>query len=373
MRDTRFQKIVKTYQNEVLRFQSDYSTPELQAAANDYPAFRLPYRSGYYDEANKLTDTQFAWICDNLILYDFVLEGNNYNFSLLQKQTTLRILSITDLLLEDISWISPLTELINLDLINTDIVDISALANCKKLMLLSLSGNKIKDISPIAACHKLNYLDLSHNHIENLAPLANLKNIERLYISLNNTISLAPLATLPNIRYLEILTHESISLAPLSQLRSLIELTIQGGNLNDSCNFPLIPNLRHLNISYNNLTKLPPLPPLLEYINCQNNQITDISPLAKLNHLEECFVSQNPVTTAPPPCLLTQILRDDSHSSYDYDESNKTLPSNAQEIWTLLMTDDPTNRELAKQLMTGLDWTQADTDAYIFMSEKIKE
>jgi hypothetical protein len=373
MRQSRFEKIVKTYQNEVLRFQSDYPTQELQAAANDYPAFRLPYRSGYYDEANKLTETQFAWICDNLTLYDFVLEGNYYNFSLLQKQTTLRILSITDLLLEDISWISSLTELINLDLINTDIVDISALANCKKLMLLSLSGNKIKDISPIAACHKLNYLDLSHNHIENLAPLANLKNIERLYISLNNTISLAPLATLPNIKHLEILTQQSISLAPLSQLHSLIELTIQFGNLNDSCNFPLIPNLRHLNICYNNLRKLPPLPPFLEYINFEHNKITDISPLADLQHLQNIFIKKNPITVPPPPILLKHLYYTDWNFSYPYGKPNKALPPNAQEIWTLLMNDNPTNRELAEQLMTGLDWTQADTDAYIFMSNKIKE
>jgi hypothetical protein len=373
MRDTRLQKIVKTYQNKVQRFQSDYPTPELQEAADDYPVFRLPYRNGYYDDAQKLTETQFAWICDNLTLYDFVLEGNYYNFSLLQKQTTLRILSVTNLLLEDISWISSLTDLIDLALINTDIVDISALANCKKLMLLSLSGNKIKDISPIAACHKLHHLDLSHNHIESFAPLANLKNIERLYISLNNTISIEPLATLSNIKYLTIYTHYPISLVPLSQLHSLIEFTIHSGNLDDSCNFPLIPNLRDLNISYTNLTKLPPLSDKLEYIDLSNSKITDISPLADLAHLKGISIKQNPIATPPPPCLLKFIYHNDLGFNYPYGEPNKTLPDNAQQIWALLMSNDPTNSELAAQLMTALHWDKADADAYTRISNKIKE
>jgi Leucine-rich repeat (LRR) protein len=372
MEQSQFEKVVTQYQERVSLFQSRYPTQELQEAANDYPVFILPYPSSVYDEKYTLTQTEFAWICNNLTLYNVAFQGNNRNYSLLKKQTQLRILTIAQVNLKDISWISALPNLTNLHLEKTHIVDISALANCKKLKSLSLLDNDIEDISPIATCHQLQYLDLMNNPIKDIAVLANFKALERLYISLHYINSIELLTTLPNLQYLNIAINPSISLAPLSQLHSLTNFSLLQGIVDDSYNFPLIPNLIHLDISNNKFTKLPPLPDKLEYINISYNQITDISPIADLAHLKEFYINRNPITTPPPPCLLSPLCFPHSYFNFPYGLPNKAIPTNAQEIWALLISTDPINSELAAQLMIAFEWDDADADAYTRIAKKIR-
>jgi Leucine-rich repeat (LRR) protein len=372
MEQSRFETLVTTYQEKVSLFQSRYPTQEQQEAANDYPVFILPYSISYHDKGNELTETEFKWICNNLTLYDTEFQSYNYNYSLLKKQTNLRFLKIERVKLKDISWVGSLTNLTKLSLENAHIVDISALANCKKLKSLSLLNNDIEDISPIAACHQLQYLDLKDNPIKDIAVLANFEKLERLYISLHYINSIELLTTLPNLQCLSIATNQSISLAPLSQLHSLIKFVLDAKILDNPCDFPLIPNLIHLDISNNKFTKLPPLPDKLEYIDICSNPITDISPLANLKNLRDVYCINNTITTAPPPCLVNPICFHEPIFAYFYDELNENLPPNAQEIWALLISNDPTNRELAEQLMIGLQWDKADADAYTRMAKKIR-
>jgi hypothetical protein len=372
MEQSKFDEIIAQYQKELSHFYSNYPTQELQEAANDYPIFIWSPIRPYDGESYIPNEAQFAWLCDNVTLYwlSFKYDTfNSFNYSLLQKQTTLRKLDIYDSNLTDISWLSNLTNLTELNLAYNQIEDITALANCKKITDLCISFNIIKDISPLAGCDNLQCLHIVDNKISDITPLSGLLNLKTLYISLEikssndlNNFSNPPAQAL-----------KTNCFAPLSKSLSLEYLTLYNTNLDARYNLPLIPNLRHLFIRDNKFTKLPPLSHKLEYIDICNNKITDITPLADLKFLQKALISGNPIVVAPSPCLLKPICFYRTPFSYPYGQPNKALPPNAQEIWTLLMTGDYTNHELAALLMAGLQWDKADTDAYIRIAEEVKE
>jgi Leucine-rich repeat (LRR) protein len=369
MQQSAFDNMVSAYQQEVLIFQRDYPTEAMQEALDDYPALQLP-PNNIYDTINT---AQFAWICDNLTLYNVEFEAEFHDYSLLRKQTNLRVLKISKSVLTDISWLSELTGLIELELNNNQIVDISALANCKNIDILALAGNQIEDISALANCRKMTYLDLDRNPIKDLLPLAGLPQLDRFYFMLKHRLLLEPLGTLPKLRYLDINMEIGMSLAALSCCRPLINLNIKNSYLDTNYDYALIPNLKDLSISISTFTKLPPLPKTLEAISFLFNQITDISPLADLPNLQNIRLSGNPITMPPPPCLLKCLYLYKKDFVYPYGKPSRALPPDADKIWALLMTNDSTNRDLAEQLMRARHWHEADIDAYIRMAEKIKE
>lgn len=105
-------------------------------------------------------------------------------------------LQTLDLSHQNISDITPLTDMINLTQLNLDfnqISDLSALSNMKDLQTLHLNNNVIINLNPLTNDTALVSLYLANNLIQTIAPLVPLKNLITLDIANNNVASILPL------------------------------------------------------------------------------------------------------------------------------------------------------------------------------------
>ena len=82
----------------------------------------------------------------------------------------------------DISNLSNLRSITNLDLSGTQVKDISHLRNLTSLCYLDLSGTQVKDISHLRNLTSLNYLNISETQVSNIRFLANLQKLKYLYM-----------------------------------------------------------------------------------------------------------------------------------------------------------------------------------------------
>ena len=116
------------------------------------------------------------------------LEGLQYAVNL----TTLQLMS--NLTLTDVSLLSGLTELTDLD----------------------LSGNRISDVTPLSELVNLTRLDLGFNlFIGDVGPLSGLTGLETLVLNINEIADTTPLSNLTNLRRLDLGTNFIADLSPL--------------------------------------------------------------------------------------------------------------------------------------------------------------
>ena len=108
-------------------------------------------------------------------LKDLDLSDNSISdISALSGLTQLETLWISDSTISDISALSGLTQLTHLNLQYNEISDISALSGLTQLVDLALFGNSISDVSALSGLTQLTMLSLSNNKISDVLPLVGL-------------------------------------------------------------------------------------------------------------------------------------------------------------------------------------------------------
>ena len=99
---------------------------------------------------------------------------------------------------------------------NLALNDVTLLSTLTKLTDLDLSGNRIGDIGPLSTLVNLTRLDLGFNlNIEDVSPLSNLTGLETLVLNINQIADIAPLSGLVNLRRLDLGTNFVADLSPL--------------------------------------------------------------------------------------------------------------------------------------------------------------
>ena len=193
----------------------------------------------------------------------------------LEHATFLQVLDLPGNLVENLTPLMNLMQLIRLSLDNNQIRDISPLANLTNLERLRLSGNQIGDISPLVNLTNLKSIGLRVNQIHDLRPLAGLIHLEGLGLNGNQISDISPLMNLTNLETLHLSGNLLISdIAPLADLTQLMRLSIS-------------------RLSISNITPLANLTQLT-YLLLNDNQIFDFSPLANLVNLEKLWINRNP-------------------------------------------------------------------------------
>ena len=97
--------------------------------------------------------------------------------------------------------ISNCSSLVMIHLSDLKIEDISALSNCKKITILHLHNNKIVDISALSKCSSLTMLNLRNNKIVDITPLLKCEALDDLYVENNNIQSKLNFNRRINVRY----------------------------------------------------------------------------------------------------------------------------------------------------------------------------
>jgi Leucine-rich repeat (LRR) protein len=164
----------------------------------------------------------------------------------------------------DISPLSNLETLTELDLSDNTISDITALSNKANLVTLNLENNWVYDVSPLSSLNELKFLNLDHNTIIEISPLANLTKLQTLKLSRNLISDISPLSLLKNISTLWLGANRINDISAVFETPKLQELLIDGNPIDPKYNAKLL-NLKNdgVKVYYYNLENTDKLLPLL--------------------------------------------------------------------------------------------------------------
>lgn len=177
----------------------------------------------------------------------------------LDKFKKLSSLQLTNTAVSDLSPLSGLTELTDLDIWSGDaslggsVSDLGPLAGLTKLSTVNLMWNKITDISALSGATGITELYLGGNSISDISPLANMPLLSGLTLDHCPINSLAPISGLTALRTLSMQNCGLNDISALSGLTSLRELYLGNNNISDVSALYGLTSLESLHISYNNL------------------------------------------------------------------------------------------------------------------------
>ena len=101
-------------------------------------------------------------------------------------------LSLRDMGLTDISFLSDFTALTDLDISENAIADLTPLAGLSHLQALFADNNQIKSLEALRGLSKLEILCIDGNKVKDLSPVAGLKKLNGLYAADNKITDISP-------------------------------------------------------------------------------------------------------------------------------------------------------------------------------------
>lgn len=123
--------------------------------------------------------------------------------------------------IEDISFLSGLTELRGVNLNGNSVTDLTPLAGLDKLERLGLSENGVKDISALSDLHNLYDLALDYNEIQDISALTELSHLNQVGIADNQIEDLSPLAGKEELMYAAVFGNPVRSMEPVWEVPRL--------------------------------------------------------------------------------------------------------------------------------------------------------
>lgn len=169
----------------------------------------------------------------------FSMDGRSYargrleNIEDITKLKNLRELSICCTSIRDIAPLVSLKRLERLSLTsNINLRNIQPLASMQQLSgKLSLWRNAIEDITPLSNLSSVTDMQLSSNRIVDVSPLANLTNLEELNLYINFVTDVSPLSGLTNLSVLNLGLNKVSDASPLHSLLQLKKLSLRNNQL----------------------------------------------------------------------------------------------------------------------------------------------
>ncbi|MDD3818297.1 MAG: CotH kinase family protein [Actinomycetota bacterium] len=264
--------------------------------------------------SNKYVES-IAPIADLANLKTLIIE-NLYRINdieLLGNLKNLQILDMHDCRVQDISFISRLTNLKELNLSYNNARDFSPLGNLNNLEILDLSSTGITDLSSLKNVTSLKELDLRDNSgIKDISALSNLKELE--YLNLNSSKGVESIAPITNLTNLKTLILRNVNVGDevnlLKNLKNLERLNIRNCNIPDISFVTGLTKLKELklrdNIRIKDISALSNLKEM-EYLNIHsNNKIESIAPITNLTNLKTLIMRN--VNAGEEAELLTDLV-----------------------------------------------------------------
>ncbi|PRT03000.1 internalin [Bacillus wiedmannii] len=200
----------------------------------------------------------------------------------LEYMTNLETLTLEEVKLENIQFISSLRQLKSLSITYGELKDIGPLAELEHIESLSLRNNKISDLSPLSQMKKIKMLDLNSNYIKDIKPLFTVTSLKTLTLA-NNQISNA-------------------NLAGIEQLKNVKSLSLSNNGLTNIEHITSMKKLVELDLAKNELENIEPLSRLstVQSLNLEENYISDITPLSQLTGLYDLKLGSNEIRDVRP-------------------------------------------------------------------------
>ncbi len=239
----------------------------------------------------ELTDLTELGLCDNRI------ENNIKQIAGFKNLTYLGLSYNMCYNYYDISPISELTNLKELNLSFNSMYDITPISELTNLTKLNLNDSVIEDITPLSGLKNLTCLGLNHAFLDDIELLAEFKNLTKLELGRCDSINdITPLSGLGRMTYLDLSETSVKDITPLKGLVNLTSLIMYNNNISDISPLAGLVNLTELNLNSNNISDISALAGLVNLtdLDLESNNISDISALAGLVDLTRlCLCSNN--------------------------------------------------------------------------------
>jgi Leucine-rich repeat (LRR) protein len=234
---------------------------------------------------------------------EFTVPQDTLDFSDLKYLTGLNKLVIRDCSFKELSAISSLTQLTDLEIRNFSLsnADLSAIAGLPNLTRLTLSDCSLSTIEKLSSLRNLVYLDLSGNTIRDIDALSFMSELHELDLSSNAVTSLNAISGLQKLARLNLYGNSVSSLIPISSCTGLVWLDVSANRLDSLSGVESMKQLSCLYAASNALTdiSLVTANTILMELDISDNNLTDISALSQLMQLQGLNFSHNQVTALP--------------------------------------------------------------------------
>lgn len=206
--------------------------------------------------------------------------------------------------IKDVSGLEYMTNLENLTLEEVKLKNIKFISNLRQLKSLSITYGELEDIGPLAKLEHIEFLTLRNNKISDLSPLSQMKKIKMLDLNSNDIKDIKPLFTVKSLRTLTIANNQisNDNLAGIEQLKNVKNLSLSNNGLTNIEHITSMKKLVELDLAKNELENIEPLSRLstVQSLNLEENYISDITPLSHLTDLYDLKLGSNEICDVRP-------------------------------------------------------------------------
>ncbi len=251
------------------------------------------YQTTYFTSKDGLSSVRFSDRTDDAALKAAIP-------TLLAK--SVQSVDLTAAPVQDISALSVLTDLRDLNLCGTLVRDLSPLSKLTALRSLNLQFVRAADFRPISALTELRTLNLGGTEARDLSALSGLTNLQHLVTSVTKVKDLGALAGLRQLMSLDLGGTSVSSIRPLSGLTNLRSLTLNGTLVKDLRPLAAMEHLRRLDLGSTPVDNVQPLAGLrsLVFLDLEATQVRNVAPLAKLPNLQSLALGGSLVRDMTP-------------------------------------------------------------------------
>jgi len=142
------------------------------------------------------------------------------------KDVNLNHVSIVNTQINDVTFLTHMTNVDHLTMTDAGITDISALENLNNVQQLNIRGNDVKDISSLSGMNNLEILNLQHNNVSDISPLEGLEKLYDLVLSYNPITNLKATESLPSLQTLIVYLDHEVKHVIFDQVKTLENMGI---------------------------------------------------------------------------------------------------------------------------------------------------
>ena len=200
-----------------------------------------------------------------------------------------------------------LKRLETLSLKSDDITDISVVSGLFALQNINLSWNKIEDVSPLSYLIELEIIGLHDNpQIASVAPLQGLRKLRSISLSNAKNVDLSVFLQMPELEWMQLLRNENVNYSLLTQLNlSGLEISVSSQNFPIICQLKSLSDLRLHTYS-------------LAGENQATDQLTSLSGIENLTNLKKLSLSGDKFDLSSITALGVEELQLDIRSYCDF-------------------------------------------------------
>ena len=186
--------------------------------------------------------------------------------------------------------------------------DVTPLSKLSELREVNLQGTSVSDLTPLRNLNKLEVLDISHTGVTSLDLLRFCSGLRELKLRGTHVNDISVLSSFPSLAALDLGATGVMSLAALAELTGLKDLRIDHTGISDLSPLKSLTGLEMLNLSSTQADNLEPLGGLVKLLvlQCDSTGVSSLDPLRDIPTLQRVYCNQTVIRQKQALAFLKQ-------------------------------------------------------------------